>query len=71
MEKQLARWSFLAGMVCLAISVIWRVAFSLRLYSYSYLPGTNVYYGTFFRGAFLLLLLSIAAAQIAALSKNP
>ena len=70
MEKYIVRWGFIAGLVCAAIAVIWRAANAFGLYAGSIAPGITVYYGSFFKAAFLFLLLSIAAAQVAAASKN-
>lgn len=71
MEKYIARWGFIAGLVCAAIAVTWRGANFLGFYVSSVAPGITIYYSSFFKASFLFLLISIAAAQAAAASKNP
>jgi hypothetical protein len=66
MEKKIAQWAFTAGLVCAGIAVVWRGANFLGFYVSSVVPGITVYYMSFFKGAFLLLMVSIAAAQAAA-----
>ncbi len=62
MEKHVIRWSYWVGMVCVAIAIGWR-----GLNTFGWLPEMlrNTAYMTFYKGALLFLLVSIATANSA------
>ncbi len=64
MEKQVVRWTYLLGVVCVVIALVWRILNVFRLgIPYVIVPGQTIYYMSFYKAAFLLLLTSIAAAN--------
>jgi len=70
MEKHLVRWGFQAGLLCAAIALVWRAANAFGFFASNVAPGTTIYYGSFLKASVLFLLISIAAAQASAVSKN-
>lgn len=66
MEKHVVRWTYLLGVACALVAVVWRALNALGWgVPYMVAPGQTVYYMSFYKGAFLFLLLSIAAANYA------
>ena len=62
MEKQIARWSYWLGIVCLIIALGWRVVAGLGLLvSPTAAPGRTISYWSFYHGSFLFLAASIAS----------
>lgn len=66
MEKQVVRWTYLLGVACVVVALVWRTlnVFGLGM-PYMMVPGQTVYYMSVYKAAFLLLLTSIAAANYA------
>lgn len=62
MEKLIARWGFMAGLVCGGIALLWRVANLLGFFVSSLMPAITVHYTSFYKAAVLFLMLSIAAS---------
>lgn len=60
MEKHIGRYSYLLGLICVVIAIVWRGLIAVGLS----LPERvgHVYYETFLKAAGLLLLLAIASA---------
>jgi hypothetical protein len=66
MEKHVVRWTYLLGIACVVIALVWRTLNVFRLgIPYIIVPGQTVYYMSFYKAAFILLLTSIAAANYA------
>ena len=70
MEKQIIRWTYLLGVVCVAAAVLWRAAGLAGVNDQITVGGSLVTYMSFFKGAVLLLLTSIATAQCVASQKG-
>ncbi len=70
MEKQIARWSYLLGLVCALVAVLWRLAGVFGIQDQFYFGGGFVSYWAFFRGAFLLFLVTVATASYMAAMKE-
>ena len=70
MEKHVIRWTYLAGVTCALIALLWRgmnfLGYGLR----AIVPGQDVYYMSFYKAALILLLASIAAANYASYSSH-
>ena len=64
MERHILRYSYLLGLVCAAVAMLWRLVNQFGIYAANYVPGTQVGYMTFFKAALLLLLVSIASALV-------
>jgi hypothetical protein len=58
-EKQILRWSYLLGLVCFAISIIWRGLGTVGVVPFAL---NAVQHTTFFKGAALLFATAIATA---------
>ena len=63
MEKQLIRWSFLLGVVCVVVAVLLRGLDALGILSALSTRGTAISYMSFVKGALLFLLTSIATSS--------
>jgi uncharacterized membrane protein YgdD (TMEM256/DUF423 family) len=71
MEKRIASWSYWAGLVCVAITIILRALAAFGIWPVLVpMGGAFVSYYTFLRGSVMLLLLSIASAQLSAWRTN-
>jgi len=70
MEKQIVRWSYLAGLVCVLVAAVWRLAGAFGLPDQFSWGGSFVGYWSFFRGAFVLLVLTVATSSYAAAMKE-
>jgi hypothetical protein len=70
MEKQIARWSYLLGLVCALVAAVWRLAGAFGVPDQFRFGGGFVGYWSFFHGAFLLLLLTVATASYVAAMKE-
>lgn len=63
MAKQIAKWSYWVGIVCLVVAILWRAANVVGLPSSpSLAPGRTFGYLTFYRGSLLFFVASIASA---------
>jgi hypothetical protein len=66
MEKHVVRWTYLLGVACVVIALVWR---ALNVFGwgipYIMVPGQTLYYMSAYKAAFLLLLTSIATANYA------
>jgi hypothetical protein len=60
MGKQIIRWSYWLGLVCLVISLVWRVLTAFGVLAFPLMK--NVSYSTIYRGAGLFFLTAIATA---------
>ncbi len=66
MEKKIARVTYWLGVVCLVVAIGWRVLNAADFYMPKmFVPGQSLYYMSFFKGALLFFLTSIATAQYA------
>lgn len=70
MEKHIVRWSYLLGLVCALVAVVWRLSGVFGIQHQFYFGGGFVGYWVFFRGAFLLLLVTVATASYMAATKE-
>jgi hypothetical protein len=64
MEKQIVRWSYWLGLACAAVAIVLRGLIFAGLWH----PVTNIQDGwhmSFFKGAVLLLLISLATSAYA------
>lgn len=59
MEKQIIRWSYWLGLVCVIVSLVWRGLTTVGLLPIALL---SVSYMAFYKTAFLLFLTGIATA---------
>jgi len=63
MAKQIAKWSYWVGIVCLVVSILWRAASAIGLPAApSLVDGRTFGYLTFYRGSLLFFVASIASA---------
>jgi hypothetical protein len=67
MEKQMVRWTFLLGMVCLVIAILWRGinAVGAGFDTIELVPpllGRAIGYMSFYKAALLFFIASIAAS---------
>ncbi len=58
MEKQITKWAYWLGIVCLVVAVIWRV---IKLWI-GPVPGVDIAPLTLYRGASLFFLAAIASS---------
>lgn len=70
MEKHIVRWSYLLGLVCVFVAAVWRLAGAFGMSHQFCFGGSLVGYWSFFRAAFLFLLLTVASASYAAAMKE-
>jgi len=64
MEKLLIRWSYLLGLLCFGVSLMWRVLNALNLgVPEAIAPGRTIWYSSFFKAGFMFLLICIAAVN--------
>jgi hypothetical protein len=71
MEKHLIRWSYLLGLLCFGIALVWRALNAFNLGVPEHLaPGVSVYYMSFYKAAFMFLMVCIAAVNYAWYSKQ-
>jgi len=69
MEKIIVRWSYLAGLSCAVLALVWRAIAALGWTSYGVGPGTVFSYTTLLKGAVLLFLMCIATSTYATAQK--
>ncbi len=61
MEKHLVRWSYLLGLLCFAIALVWR---ALNLLGWAVPKATGqVVPLSFYKGGLMLMLITIATAN--------
>jgi hypothetical protein len=70
MEKQIVRWSYLLGVACVVVAVLWRLAGTFGMAGQIHLSAGEIGYGSFLKAAFLLLLLTVATSSYAAAMKE-
>jgi hypothetical protein len=70
MEKQIVRWSYLLGLICVLVASVWRLAGALGVADQFHIGGSFVSYSSFYRGAFMLLLLTVATSSYSAAMKE-
>jgi hypothetical protein len=71
MEKHLIRWSYLLGLLCFGISLVWRVLNALNVgVPDAIAPGRAIWYSSFYKAGFLFLMVCIAAVNFAWYSKQ-
>ena len=63
METQIARWSYLAGLACTAVAVLWRVATGFGMAEPLTVGSASIWSSTFYKAALILLVLSVASAS--------
>jgi hypothetical protein len=62
MEKLLVRWSYLLGLLCFAIALVWRALIALGWgVIENVLEGRTIYYSSFYKAGAMFLVISIAA----------
>ncbi len=60
----LIRWSFVLGVACAVVAVVWRGLMTLGYFIPDYIAlGRTLYDMSFYKGALLFLLVSIASAS--------
>jgi hypothetical protein len=64
MERHILKYSYLAGVVCVAIALLWRLANQFGIYLGNYVPGVGIGYMTFYKAALLFLLAAIASGLV-------
>ena len=69
MEKQIIRWTYLLGLVCVVVAVLWRAA-ALAGVGQINIGSSPLNYMSFFKAAVLFLLTSIATAHCVASQKG-
>jgi hypothetical protein len=66
MEKLIARWSYWLGIASFAIAILWRGLNALGFWRpLSTAPGTSLWYMSFYKGALLFFLTTVATAGYA------
>ena len=71
MEKHIVRWSYLLCLICFLIAVLWRAVGALGMfYPGSLVPGTTVYYMSFYKGGLMFALIAIATTSYAQMMKQ-
>lgn len=75
MEKQLVRWTFLLGMLCMVIAIVWRGLNALGAGFYGTQPvppllGQSIWYMSFYKAALLFFIASIAAGGYASSQRS-
>jgi hypothetical protein len=64
MEKLLIRWSYLLGLLCFGVSLVWRALNALNIgVPEAIAPGSTIWYSSFFKAGFMFLLICIAAVN--------
>ena len=60
----LVRWSYVLGLACAMVAVVWRGLMTLGYFVPDYITlGRTIYDMSFYKGALLFLLVSIASAS--------
>ncbi len=71
MEKLIARWSYWLGITSFAIAILWRGLNALGFWRpLSMAPGASLWYMSFYKGALLFLLTTVASAGYAWLDSH-
>jgi hypothetical protein len=71
LEKQISQYSYWLGLVCVVVCVILRVLAIFGMTNLAIYHGAGVSYLTFFRGATMLLLLTIATNTLSWAKRQP
>jgi hypothetical protein len=64
MERHILRYSYLVGLVFTAIGVVWRGANQFGWFLMAYVPGAQIGYLTFVKGAALAFMVTIATGIV-------
>jgi len=70
MEKKIMQYSYWLGVACVVVALVWRAANFAGYYLASVVPGVGLNYMSFFKGALLLLLVSIASGMYSSAGKE-
>lgn len=65
LEQHIVRWSYWAGVICGLVALAWRGLNSLGVgVPRMLMPGTTIWYLSFYKAALLFLLISIATSHL-------
>jgi hypothetical protein len=71
MEKQIIRWSYLLGLACVIVALVWRAAGGLGWIATGLnMPGALMNYMTFYKAALLFLVVAIATGTYSSAMKG-
>ena len=70
MEKQVIRWSYLLGVICVVLAVLFRAANAMGWMGDIHTAGSSIGYMSFLKGAVLFLLTSIATSGYLSAQKS-
>jgi hypothetical protein len=70
MEKKIAQYSYWLGVICVVVAIAWRAAGAMGYYLGAYVPGRNINYMSFYKGALIFLLVCIATGAYSATGKE-
>lgn len=64
MEKLLVRWSYLVGLLCFGVSVIWRLLLAMNVrVPDTFGPAHTLGFSSFFKAGAMFLLICVAAVN--------
>ena len=70
MEKHILRWSYVLGVICVALALVFRALDALAWFGPIRTMGGSVGYMSFLKGALLFLLTSIATSAYLGAQKS-
>lgn len=62
MDKKIVQYSYWLGLLCVVVAIAWRAAISMGYWAQVNPSTTGLGYMTFFKGAVLFLLVTMAAS---------